>query len=70
MKWKLLPVAFFVTISLFAQTTNLDTIELQMHYAAKQGLLDKYYPLDIDTLYGGYLSTFTYNFQPQGDQDK
>ena len=59
-----------ITDSSFTQTTNLDTTELQMHYAAKQGLLDKYYPRDIDTLYGGYLSTFTYDFKPQGDQDK
>lgn len=51
-------------------TTNLHTIEEQMKYAAKQGLLDKYYPRNIDTLYGGYLSTFTYDFQPTGAQDK
>jgi len=41
-----------------------------MRYAAKQGLLDKYYPRDIDKVYGGYLSTFTYDFKPTGDQDK
>src|SRR6188768_3094751 len=50
--------------------TNLDSIAAQMRYAAKQGLLDKYYPRDIDTVYGGYLSTFTYDFKPTGDQDK
>lgn len=55
---------------LSAQTTNLDTIKTQMQYAAKQGLLDKYYPRNIDTLYGGYLSTFTYDFKPAGAQDK
>jgi mannobiose 2-epimerase len=52
------------------QTTNLDTIESQMRYAAKQGLLDKYYPRNIDTSYGGYLSTFSYDFKPTGAQDK
>jgi mannobiose 2-epimerase len=40
-----------------AQTTNIDTIESQMRYAAKQGLIDKYYPRNIDTLYGGYLTS-------------
>ncbi len=56
--------------SLFSQTTNRDSIEQQMKYAAKEGLLDKYYPRNIDTLYGGYLSTFTFDFHPQGEQDK
>jgi mannobiose 2-epimerase len=60
----------FSTISFAQLTTNRDSIALQMQYAAKQGLLDKYYPRDIDTLYGGYLSTFTYDFRPSGAQDK
>jgi mannobiose 2-epimerase len=33
-------------------------------------LLDKWYPQSVDTLYGGFLSTFTREFQPAGDQDK
>jgi len=41
-----------------------------MKYAAKEELIDKYYPRDIDTLYGGYLSTFSFDFQPVGDQEK
>ena len=70
MKLKLLFVALFITITSFAQTTNLDSIAKQMRYAAKQGLLDEYYPRNIDTMYGGYLSTFTYDFKPEGEQDK
>ncbi len=70
MKLKILISFLFVTTILYAQTTNLDSIELQMRYAAKQGLLDKYYPANIDTLYGGYLSTFNYEFKPAGEQDK
>ena len=62
--------AFFIAVTSFAQTTNLDTIASQMRYAAKQGLFDEYYPRNIDTLYGGYLSTFTYDFKPTGAQDK
>ena len=62
--------AFCIAVTSFAQTTNLDTIAAQMRYAAKQGLLDEYYPRNIDTLYGGYLSTFTYDFKPTGAQDK
>jgi len=70
MKLKLFIVALFISVSSFAQSTNLDTIESQMRYAAKQGLLDEYYPRNIDTLYGGYLSTFSYDFKPVGEQDK
>lgn len=32
--------------------------------------LDKWYPLAVDTSYGGFLSTFTFDFKPTGDQDK
>src|ERR1700748_1429254 len=67
---KLLPIGLLIATISSAQTTNLDSIKMQMQYAAKQGLLDVYYPHNIDTLYGGYLSTFDYAFRPQGDQDK
>ncbi len=50
--------------------TDADSIAAQMKYAARQGLIDVYYPRNIDTLYGGYLSTFTYDFKPTGEQDK
>src|SRR6188474_1807004 len=33
-------------------------------------LLNKWYPQSIDSLYGGFLTTFTYNFLPTGPQDK
>src|SRR5665213_1144512 len=71
MKLRLLALTLFISSSSsFAQSTNLDTIQSQMRYAAKQGLLDEYYPRNIDTLDGGYLSTFSYDFKPVGTQDK
>ncbi len=33
-------------------------------------LLNKWYPYCADSLYGGFLTTFTYNFLPTGEQDK
>jgi len=33
-------------------------------------LLNKWYPQSVDSLYGGFLTTFTYNFLPTGPQDK
>jgi mannobiose 2-epimerase len=70
MKLKLLVALLLLTSTLFAQTNSLDSIESQMRYAAKQGLLDEYYPRNIDTLYGGYLSSFSFDFKPVGPQDK
>ena len=70
MKLKLLIATLLISVASFAQVTNLDTIEQQMRYAAKQELLDKYYPRDIDTLYGGYISTYSFDFKPVGAQDK
>jgi mannobiose 2-epimerase len=60
-------IGFFLSAQ---QQNNLDSIRSQMEYAAKQLLIDKYYPRTIDTAKGGYLSTFTYDWQPTGDQDK
>src|SRR3954469_5456109 len=67
--------ALLLTVCIFShsfsqQKNKLDSIAQQMRYAAKQGLIEVYYPRDIDTAYGGYLSTFSYDFQPVGDQDK
>ena len=70
MKLKLLILTTFISASSYAQTINLDAIQSQMRYAAKQGLIDQYYPRNIDTLYGGYLSSFSYDFRPVGNQDK
>jgi len=33
-------------------------------------LLRQWYPQSIDNIYGGFLSTFSYDFKPVGDQDK
>jgi mannobiose 2-epimerase len=42
----------------------------QMDSSIRFELLNKWYPKSIDSLYGGFLSTFTYDFQPTGSQDK
>ena len=42
----------------------------EMDKSIRTELLNKWYPRSVDSLYGGFLSTFTYNFQPTGLQDK
>ncbi len=66
----LLPAMLLSAVSYAQSTACKDSILKQMQYAAKEELLDAYYPRNIDTLYGGYLSTFTYDFKPEGAQDK
>lgn len=41
-----------------------------METSLKKELLDVWYPRCVDKEYGGYLSTWTFNFQPEGKQDK
>jgi mannobiose 2-epimerase len=36
----------------------------------KEEILEKWYPLAFDTTYGGFLTAFTYDFQPTDDQRK
>jgi len=41
-----------------------------MEKSLRTELLDKWYPNSIDTASGGFLSAFTYNFEPTGSQEK
>ncbi len=44
----------------------IEEIEKSLRY----DLLNVWYPVSIDTVYGGFLSDFTYNWQPGGPQNK
>ena len=45
-------------------------IAIAMEQSLQHDLLDIYYPRSLDTVYGGFLSTFTYDFKPTGSQEK
>lgn len=45
-------------------------IAAQMENSIQKELLNKWYPQSVDNEYGGFLSTFTYDFKPAGPQDK
>ena len=53
-----------------AQTKERTQIAAAMRRSMETELLNKWYPQCMDTAYGGYLSTFTYDFKPTGPQDK
>jgi cellobiose epimerase len=42
----------------------------QMEKSIKTELLNKWYPQCVDSQYGGFISTYTYDFKPTGPQDK
>ena len=42
----------------------------EIEHSIQSGLLDKWYPEAIDSLHGGFLSTFTHDFKPTGEQNK
>jgi mannobiose 2-epimerase len=44
----------------------IEEIEKSLRY----DILNVWYPLSMDTVYGGFLSDFTYNWQPGGPQNK
>ncbi len=66
----------FISGVLSAQTKTAETpggrlkIAAEMENSIQNELLNKWYPQSIDTMYGGFLSTFTYDFKREGTQDK
>lgn len=72
-------ILFFVLISSFLAAQNrpesiakAERLQIAgaMDNSIKTALLNKWYPQSVDSLYGGFLSTFTYDFKPTGAQDK
>lgn len=58
--------------SALAQKTNPDRsrIAAEMENSIRTEMLNAWYPLAMDKEFGGFLSTFTYDFKPTGPQDK
>ncbi len=72
----LFPATFFsVLLSAQIKPGSGNRLERQllakeMENSIKTELLNDWYPKSADTLYGGFLSTFTFDFKPTGPQDK
>ena len=70
------PLVFILMVGVALQGCKQDAKNFRLKIAAamerslKSEILDKWYPQAVDTVYGGFLSTFTYDFKPTGDQDK
>src|SRR5215471_19685925 len=68
---KLLSIFFLlITIAAFPQTdTDRLRITNEMETTIHQ-MLNAWYPKDMDSMYGGFLSEFTYDFKPTSNQNK
>ena len=53
-----------------AAAQDLSALADEVETELREGLLRTWYPRVLDEEHGGYLSTFDYQWQPQGDQDK
>ena len=53
-----------------AKETTRTQIADAMESSLKSEVLSKWYPQSVDTIDGGFISTYTYDFKPTGDQDK
>lgn len=73
---KILQLSFLLIAPLFAaaQKNTFKTEHLRiaavMERSIKTELLNKWYPQCVDSLYGGFISTYTYDFKPTGPQEK
>jgi cellobiose epimerase len=47
-----------------------DKIAAEIEFSLKNELLDTWYPASVDSVYGGFLSSFSHDFKPEGIQDK
>lgn len=68
-------LAGIIAFSLMACTsqpadTTRESIANEMEYSLVNETLAKWYPVSVDTVYGGFLSAFTYDFKPADDQRK
>jgi len=71
MKAGLLFILFTLSSIAFAQSKS-ERLQLanEMERSLQTELLSKWYPQCVDSFYGGFISTFTYDFKPTGEQDK
>lgn len=69
-------ILFLAFVSFSCDTPPSDTLPdrsaliAEIEDALKTGLFERWYPLAVDTVYGGFLTTFDYRFEPVEPQNK
>lgn len=62
-------IPLLIGCSSFFEPQNQKILQ-EMEKSLKIELLNAWYPITVDTVHGGYLSNFAYDWQPDGLQDK
>ncbi|WP_217447506.1 AGE family epimerase/isomerase [Maribellus comscasis] len=72
MKKTVLFIPFMLTLAFScSQKTNSDkALTEELNLSLQTEILDAWYPRSIDSVYGGFLSNFTFDWQPSGPQNK
>src|SRR5262245_8823888 len=68
-----LSICFLIsTLIMFAQNKKEERLNIasEIENSIHREMLKQWYPRSMDSLYGGFITTFTYDFKPTGDQDK
>ncbi|MBC7829243.1 MAG: AGE family epimerase/isomerase [Chitinophagaceae bacterium] len=60
----------FLILSWIPNNDERIRIAAEMENSLQRELLDKWYPQSMDTLYGGFITTFAHDFTSTGPQDK
>jgi len=66
----LLTVVPCIALSQSSHTAERLEIAKAMEITMKQEQLDKWYPQSIDTVYGGFITAYTFDFKPAANQNK
>lgn len=61
---------FIATCKTVPTADDRAAIADKIDHSIRTELLNKWYPAVIDSVHGGYLTTFTFDFKPTGPQDK
>ena len=72
MKNILFTFSLVTTSFVFSQGKKAERLHIanEIENSIRHEMLNKWYPQNNDTLYGGFITTFTYDFKQTGDQDK
>jgi len=72
MKRIFFPLSLLITFTMFAQSNKKERLQIanEIENSIQHEMLNKWYPQNMDTLYGGFLTEFTYDFKPTSHQDK
>ncbi|UCE06143.1 MAG: AGE family epimerase/isomerase [bacterium] len=69
LKFYLILSVMFTTCTSSLETENQKLTE-EINESLKSKLLNVWYPISVDTVYGGFLSDFTYDWKARGPQNK